>query len=106
MIDVRGDVLRPPHATKTDYMIVSKKRNRPNHPDLILNGEIISESENHTHLEVSINNKLVWPVHINMTIAKADKSLSVIRRCRDQIPRPCSVTLYKTIIRPVLDYGI
>ena len=40
-----------------------------------------------------------------MVIAKADRRLSVIRRCRDQIPRPCRETLYKTIIRSVLDYG-
>ena len=80
------------NATKTDYMIVSKKRNRPNHLDLIIKCEIISESENHTHLGVTINNKLSWSVHINMAIAKAARRLSVIRRCRDQIPRPCRVT--------------
>ena len=59
------------NAIKTDYMIVSKKRNRPNHPDLILNGKIISESENHTHLGVTINNKLSWSVHLNMTIRES-----------------------------------
>ena len=93
------------NANKTNYMIITRKRNRPNHPNLILNGETISESQNHTHLGVTINNKLSWSVHINMTIAKADRRLSVIRRCRNQIPRPCRETLYKIIIRPVLDYG-
>ena len=93
------------NATKTDYIIITRKRNRPNHPNLILNGETISESQNHTHLGVTLNNKLSWSVHINMAIAKADRRLSVIRRCRNQIPRPCRETLYKTIIRPVLDYG-
>ena len=93
------------NATKTNYIIIARKRNRPNHPNLILNGESISESQNHTHLGVTINNKLSWSVHINMAIAKADRRLSVIRRCRNQIPRPCRETLFKTIIRPVLDYG-
>ena len=54
---------------------------------------------------MTINDKLTWSVYINMAIAEADRLLSVIRRCRDQIPRSCRVTLYKTIIRPVLDYG-
>ena len=58
------------NATKTDYMIITKKRNRPNHSNLILNGETISESLNHTHLGVTIKNKLSWSVHMNMTIAK------------------------------------
>ena len=70
------------------------------------NGETISESQNHTHLGVTINNKLSWSVHINMAIAKAGRRLSVIRRCQNQIiPRPCRETLYKTIIRHVLDHG-
>ena len=79
-------------------MIITQKRICPYHPNLILNGETISESENHTHLGVTINNKLSWSVHINMAIAKADRRLSVIRRCRNQIPRTCRETLYKTII--------
>ena len=92
------------NAVKTDYMITQKPI-CPYHPNLILNGETISESENHTHLGVTINNKLSWSVHINMAIAKADRRLSVIRRCRNQIPQSCRETLYKTIIRPILDYG-
>ena len=86
-------------------LIITRKRNRPNQPNFILNDETISESQNPTHLGVTINNKLSWSVHINMAIAKADIRLSVIRRWRNQIPRPCRETLYKTIIRPVLDYG-
>ena len=93
------------NAVKTDYIIITQKRICPYYPNLILNGETISESQNHTHLGVTINNKLSWSVHINMAIAKADRRLSVIRRCRDQIPRSCRETLYKTIIRPILDYG-
>ena len=79
------------NAVKTDYMIIIPKRICPYHPNLILNGETISESQNHTHLGVTINNKLSWSVHINMAIAKADRRLSVIRRCRDQNPRSCRI---------------
>ena len=41
-------------ASKTDFIIITRKRNRPNHPTLILNGEIIKESLNYTHLGVTI----------------------------------------------------
>ena len=86
-------------------MIISKQRNRPNHPDIFLNGEPILEVNQHTHLELTIFNTLSLSVHINRGIAKADKRLNVIRRCQQVLPRSCKKMLYKTTIRPVLDYG-
>ena len=41
------------NATKTEYMIVSKKRSRTNYPNLYLNGANITETEHHTHLGVT-----------------------------------------------------
>ena len=91
------------NAIKTKYIIISRKRNRQNHPDLFLNGDVISEVDQHTHLGVTISNTLSWSSHINAAIAKADRRLSVIRRCQNILPRSCKEMLYKTTIRPVLD---
>ena len=93
------------NAIKTEYLIISRQRNRSNHPDLFLNGKKISEVDNHTHLGVTISNTLSWSVHINKAIAKADRRLNIIRRCQKILPRSCKEMLYKTTIRPVLDYG-
>ena len=93
------------NATKTEYMIVSKKRSRTNYPNLYLNGTNITVTEHHTHLGVTISNNLSWSTHISAAIAKADKRLTVIRRCRHILPRGCTETLYKTMIRTIFDYG-
>ena len=93
------------NALKTEYMIISRQQNRPNHPNIFLNGEPILEVDQHTHLGLTISNTLSWSVHINRVIAKADKRLNVIRRCQKVLPRSCKEMLYKTTIRPVLDYG-
>ena len=93
------------NAIKTEYMIITRRRNRLNHPDLYLNGDVISEVDQHTHLGVTISNTLSWSFHVNAAIARADKRLSVIRRCQTILPRSCKEMLYKTTIRPVLDYG-
>ena len=86
-------------------MIISRQRYRSNHPDLFLNGKTISEDDYHTHLGVTICNTLSWSVHINKAIAKADRRLNIIRRCKKILPRSCKEMLYKTTIRPVHDYG-
>ena len=88
------------NAIKTEYIIISRKRNRQNHPDLFLNGNVISEVDQHTHLGVSISNTLSWSSHINAAIAKADRRLSVIRRCQNILHRSCKDMLYKTTICP------
>ena len=44
-------------------------------------------------------------MHINRAIAKADRRLNIIRRCQKVLPRSCKEMLYKTTIRPVLDYS-
>ena len=44
------------NAFKTEYMIITRRRNRLNHPDLYLNGDVISEVDQHTHLHVTISN--------------------------------------------------
>ena len=93
------------NAIKTEYIIISRKRNRLNHPDLFLNGDVLTEVDQHIHLGVTISNTLSWSFHINAAIAKADRRLSVIRRCQNILPRSCKEMLYKTTIRPVLDYG-
>ena len=93
------------NAIKTEYMIISRKRNHPNYPELFLNGEPISEVDQHTHIGVTFSNTLSWSSHINAAIAKADRRLSVIRRSKKLLPRTCKEMLYKTTIRQVLDYG-
>ena len=93
------------NALKTEYIIISRQQNRPNHPDIFLNEEPILKVNQHTHLGLTISNTLSWSVHINRVIAKADKRLNVICRCQQVLPRSCKEMLYKTTIRPVLDYG-
>ena len=93
------------NAIKTEYIIISRKRNRLNHPDLFLNCDVSTEVDQHIHLGVTISNTLSWSFHINAAIAKADRRLSVNRRCQNILHRSCKEMLYKTTIRPVLDYG-
>ena len=73
------------NAIKSEYMIISRKRNRPNYPELFLNGDPISEVDQHTHLGVTFSNTLSWSSHINAAIAKADRRLSVIRRNKKNV---------------------
>ena len=92
------------NALKTEYIIVSKRKTRAMHPDLLLNDTKLTEVNNHKHLGLTISNNMSWSSHINEILAKAEKSLSMMRRSKHILPRSCLDKLYKSMILPLLDY--
>ena len=92
------------NALKTEYIIVSKRKTRGRHPDIFLNDTKITEANHHKHLGLIISNTMSWSYHINEILAKAEKRLSIMRRSKHILPRSCLDKLYKSMIRPLLDY--
>ena len=92
------------NALKTEYIIVSKRKTRAMHPDLLLNDTKLTEVNNHKHLGLTISNNMSWSSHINEILAKAEKRLSMMRRSKHILPRSCLDKLYKSMILPLLDF--
>ena len=92
------------YALKTEYIIASKRKTRGRHPDLFLNDTKITEANHHKHLGLIISNTMSWSCHKNEILAKAEKRLSIMRRLKHILPRSCLDKLYKSMIRPLLDY--
>ena len=90
---------------KTVYMVISRKRNPIQHPDLFLNTTALQEVSEHCQLGLNINRKFSWDSHIKKLTEKASKSVNLLKRiCRD-VPRRCLENVYKTMIRPIMEYG-
>ena len=77
------------NALKTEYIIVSKRKTRAMHPDLLINDTKLTEVNNHKHLGLTISNNMSWSSHINEILAKAEKRLSMMRRSKHILPRSC-----------------
>ena len=92
------------NALKTEYIIVSKRKTRGRHPDLFSNDTKITEATHHKHFGLIIINTMSWSCHINEILAKVEKRLSIMRRSKHILPRSCLDKLYKSMIRPVLDF--
>ena len=52
-----------------------------------------------------MDNQLSFADHIKHAINKSIKSLNVIRKLNHYLPRKTLLTIYKSFIRPHLDYG-
>ena len=48
------------NATKTKSMIFSSKRDKPDHPPLIMNGVTIDDLAVHEHLGLTLSSNLSW----------------------------------------------
>ena len=57
------------------------------------------------HLSVYLDKKLSFHQHIKDIITKASKRIGVIKKLNNVLPRKALLTIYKSFVRPHLDYG-
>ena len=93
------------NPTKTVYMIISNKVNRPIYPNLLLGNTVLTRVSEHSHLGIILNDKMTWDNHIDMITKKAAFRIDALRRIRHLVSRETKETLYKSIVRPVLEYA-
>ena len=93
------------NESKSVYMIVTKKKTEPAYPTVMMNNVQLRKVDSHTHLGLTINKNLTWNDHIDRIVTKASKRLDCLKRIRSLVPRSTLEILYKSMVRPVLEYA-
>ena len=75
------------------------------HPNLSFNDQPIERSVAHKHLGLTLDEKLSFTNCINDKINKTLKGVGLLRKLSTLLPRQSLLTIYKSFIRPQLDYG-
>ena len=89
-----------PDPTKmAQEVLFSRKKSKVIHPSLIFNGKDVSRSESHKHLGLVFDPKLNFDMHLII-----NNGIALLRKLRHSIPRKLLLSIYKTILRPHLDY--
>ena len=70
-----------------------------------LNGIPLIEEDNQRDLGVIISNDLHPDCHISHIVKKANQRIGLIRRCFTNLTSEKVPILYKSIVRPILEYG-
>ena len=86
-------------------IILSRKKTATMHPPLFLKNSEINLSSNQKHLEATLDSKLSFNEHINDKIRQANKGVGLFRRQQTFLPCASLLTIYKSFIRPLLDYA-
>ena len=72
---------------------------------LCVNKNLVKLSSTHKHLGMILHTKLDFSSHLKDAQNKVNKTIRLLRTLQDTLPRTSSVTIFKSFIRPHLDYG-
>ena len=83
-----------PDPKKQAQVIFSRKRVKDCHPLVFFNDAVKEQSTNQKHLGIHLDEKLDF-----------NADIGIIKKLQSKLPRNALLTIYKSFIRPHLDYG-
>ena len=86
-------------------VVFSLKRNKQVHHPLFLNSNNVKDAESHTHLGLTLQSSMSWRKHIVQVYEKASKQLNMLKFVTYKFDRSILTSLYKNLIRPLMEYG-
>ena len=86
-------------------VIFSRKLNKPNHPSLNFNNAVVIQSTTHKNLGMILDTKLDFQEHLKGKLSKISRTIGLLIKLQKILTRPQLLTIYKSFIRPRLDYG-
>ena len=86
-------------------VLFSKKKETQNDPNISLINIQVERVSHQKHLGIILDEKLNFKEHINSTTLKVNRGLAVLKKLRYSLPWKSLITIYKALLRPLLDYG-
>ena len=96
---------KPDPSNQAQEIIFSRKKMKSSHPSLYFNNIRVSSSSVHKHLGMLLNDTLSCEHHLKSVLNKVKKTISLLRKFQQILPGQSLITIYKSFIRPHLDYG-
>ena len=85
-------------------VIFSRKAKQIWHPPLNFNNKSVQQVQFQKHLGVSLDGKLDFREHLQNMVKNINKIISLLRKPQNKLPRAPLITIYKSFVRPPLDY--
>ena len=76
-----------------------------NHPSLTFNQSTVSQITSQKHLGVILDSSLSFDEHLISVQSKINKTIGLLCKLQNTLPRQALITINKAFVRPHLDYG-
>ena len=93
------------NPSKSKSLLISRKRDKPDHPVLTMSNIAIPSVQFHKHLGICLSSDGSWDQQIQSIVEKAWKRIGILRRSKFLLDRLSLQTIYFSFIRPILEYG-
>ncbi len=86
-------------------MLITKKRNAIQPPQLQLNGVPLEQVEHFKYLGIFFSSDLIWSTHVDSICSRARKLVVLFRRFSANVDSQTLLEMYKLLVRPHLEYA-
>ena len=86
-------------------VLFSRKEKTQVHPTVSSNNIQVKRVSHYQHQGILLHEKLNFKQHIDTTILKINKGISVIKKLRHSLPHKSLMTIYKVFLSSLVDYG-
>ena len=95
----------PDPNKQAQEVVFSRKLKKFCHPSLLFNNNNVSQASSQKHLGLMLDDRLTFDEHLTNVSNKISKTIGLLRKLRNILPKPALLTIYKCFIRPHLYYG-
>ena len=95
----------PDPSKQAQEIIFSRKTKKISRPSLRFNNSIVSQTLYQKQLGIFLGARLTFEEHLKVITTKVNKTIGLLRKLQKNLPRLVLMTMYKTFVRPHLDYG-
>ena len=96
--------LNPAVSKQNQKVMFPHKSHKLSYPPVLFNVSV-KRCSIQKHLGIYLDEKLKFNHHVKEKIIKANKSIAEIKKLSNTLPRDALLTIYKSVVRPHLDYG-
>ena len=97
--------INPDPLKQVQEVLFSSKATQANHPNIVFYGNTVQNGANRKHVGLILDEKLTFNDHITSKLNTVNKLTSTLRKLYHYIPRDSVATVYKSFVRPHLDYA-
>ena len=92
----------PDPSKQAQEVLFSRKIQKTCHPSIYFNNKSVKQVRSQKHLGLILDSKLNFQEHLQNILNKVNKTIGLLRKLQNILPL---LTIYKSFVRPQLDYG-